>query len=356
MPVLFLTGFPGFIATRLLQEFLKASLFEQVHLLVEPRMEKRAATLLATLPQTAAFHFHVGDIRSETLGLSPRTREALQADVTHVCHLAALYNLRVAWEPAYAVNVLGTQHILQFARKIRALERLVYFSTAYVSGWRTGIVFEDELVGGYGFKNHYEHTKFLAEQLVRQAMDDLPITIVRPAIVVGDSQTGETAKFDGPYFVMQFFRRVPGTFPLPYIGRSEAEVNIVPVDYIARATAALTTLDVAVSRTYHLVDPHPLKAKEIYRIVHEKIRGTRLRGRLPLSWVQASLRFLPLARWLGVPLEATPYFEHPVHFDAYHASRDLKPLGIEVPPLPTYVDRMVDYFLKHADDPEKQVF
>ncbi len=354
MPVLFLTGFPGFIATRLLQEFVKSSDFEHIHLLVEPRMKEKAERALVRLGVSA--ELHEGDIRFEDLGLPVQVRERLHSEVTHVCHLAALYNLRVAWDPAYQVNVLGTQHVLHFARSVRSLERFIYFSTAYVSGWRTGIVFEDELVPGYGFKNHYEHTKFLAERLVRSVMEEMPVTVIRPGIVVGDSQTGETAKFDGPYFVMHFLHRIPGRFPLPYIGRSEAEVNLVPVDYIARATAALTTLEAATGKTYHLVDPAPLQAKEIYRLVHEKIRGTVPRGRLPFSWVQATLRFPSLSRTLGVPLEATPYFEHQVHYDAYHAIKDLRSLGIEVPRLTTYLDVLVAYYLQHAEDPEKQVF
>ena len=83
------------------------------------------------------------------------------------------------------------------------LERLAYVSTAYVAGKRTGVVYEHELVMGQDFKNHYESTKFQAEVWVRELLDPVPTTILRPAIVVGDSRTGETEKFDGPYYILR---------------------------------------------------------------------------------------------------------------------------------------------------------
>ena len=89
-------------------------------------------------------------------------------------------------------------------------------STAYVAGDRTGSVYEHELVVGQGFKNHYESTKFQAELWVRQRMDEIPTTVYRPAIVVGDSQNGETEKFDGPYYVLRTISRAAEhSGPLP---------------------------------------------------------------------------------------------------------------------------------------------
>ena len=93
--------------------------------------------------------------------------------------------------------------MLELCAACERLERLNYVSTAYVAGVRKGVVYEHELALGQAFKNHYESTKFQAEVWVRDAMDDVPTTIYRPAIVVGDSRTGETQKFDGPYYMLR---------------------------------------------------------------------------------------------------------------------------------------------------------
>ena len=97
----------------------------------------------------------------------------------------------------------GTQHVLDLARRAPGLERHHYVSTAYTAGWRSGRVHEAELAAGQTFKNHYESTKFAAEVVVRNELDRVPTTIYRPAIVVGDSRTGETQKFDGPYYLLR---------------------------------------------------------------------------------------------------------------------------------------------------------
>src|SRR5688500_7879259 len=142
-----------------------------------------------------------GDIGEPRLGLSDDEHQRLAGEVTLVFHLAAIYDLAVPLEIAQRVNVDGTGNVLDFCAAAKNLERLLYVSTAYVAGKRTGVVYEHELVMGQEFKNHYESTKFQAEVWVREMLDRVPTTIVRPGIVVGDSKTGETQKFDGPYFI-----------------------------------------------------------------------------------------------------------------------------------------------------------
>ena len=123
--------------------------------------------------------------------------------------------------------------MLAFCRAAERLERLNYVSTAYVAGDRTGVVYEHELDLGQGFKNHYESTKFQAEVWVRSAVDRIPTTIFRPAIVVGDSRTGETQKFDGPYYALRFIAATAARgMPVANIGRGATPFNVVPVDFI----------------------------------------------------------------------------------------------------------------------------
>ena len=127
------------------------------------------------------------------------------------------------------MNVDGTGNVLDLCAPREQLERLNYVSTAYVAGDRTGVVYEHELVLGQGFKNHYESTKFQAELWVHQTMDRVPTTVHRPAIVVGDSHTGETQKFDGPYYLLRTISRsVKERMPIPQFGRAEAPFNSCP--------------------------------------------------------------------------------------------------------------------------------
>ena len=157
------------------------------------------------------------------------------------------------------------------------LERLNYVSTAYVAGTRTGTVYEHELIMGQQHKNHYESTKFQAEVWVREYLDKVPTTIYRPAIVVGDSQTGETQKFDGPYYILRTFQRM-GRAPLPQFGRSEAPFNVVPVDFIVDAIAAAAGDEAAVGETLHLVDPEPVTAAELFKALAHEYTEPRAQG------------------------------------------------------------------------------
>ena len=115
----------------------------------------------------------------------------------------------------------------------------MYVSTAYVAGDRKGTVYEHELVLGQDFKNHYESTKFQAEVWVRESMAHVPTTILRPAIVVGDSKTGETEKFDGPYFLLRAISQAErfGRPPVQF-GHAEAPFNVVPVDFVVAGMVA----------------------------------------------------------------------------------------------------------------------
>src|SRR3954464_2680349 len=230
------TGFPGFIGARLIGRLLADDPAATVVALVEPRMVDKARPAAAKI-DADRIEVQPGDITDPKLGLGDAGYKALAERTTSVHHLAAIYDLHVAAALAERVNVMGTQHIVDFCRAAPNLERHNYVSTAYVAGWRSGRVLESELAAGQSFKNHYESTKFAAEVAVRNTMDEIPTTIYRPAIVVGDSRTGETQKFDGPYYSLRTISRPRGR-PLPQIGRGDAPFNVVPVDFVVDAIAA----------------------------------------------------------------------------------------------------------------------
>src|SRR4051794_37820867 len=248
MPRTFLlTGFPGFLAGRLAPRLLADDDEARIVALVEPRMLERARALAPEGVDVVA-----GDITDPALGLDAPTYERLASEVVRVFHLAAVYDLAVGAEPAERVNVTGTQHVLDFCRRAARLERHHYVSTAYVAGLRSGLVLESELAAGQAFKNFYESTKFAAEVLVRASMDAVPTTVYRPAIVVGDSRTGQTQKFDGPYYLLRTYAAAKG--PLLQIGRGDAPFNVVPVDFVIDALAAGARDERAAGHTLHLVD------------------------------------------------------------------------------------------------------
>ena len=199
-------------------------------------------------------------------------------------------------EIAQRVNVDGTGNVVELCAAAENLERHVYISTAYVAGRRTGTVYEHELVLGQDFKNHYESTKFQAEVWVRESMSQVPTTILRPAIVVGDSKTGETQKFDGPYFILRVIAEAARLSQPPLnFGRSDAPFNAVPVDYVVEAIAAAASDPAASGETLHLVDTDPLSARELTEALSMAYSGRAPRGRLAPSMVSNSMR-LPAMR------------------------------------------------------------
>ena len=191
-----ITGFPGFIGRRLAAKLLADDPKLALVALVEPRMVDAARTAADEL-DPKRLEVVAGDIGQRDLGLGERY-EPLRSEVRRVFHLAAIYDLAVPLQVAQRVNVDGTGNVLDFCLGAKRLERLIYVSTAYVAGWRTGTVYEHELSLGQRFKNHYESTKFQAEVWVRAAIDRVPTTVLRPAIVVGDSQHGGDAEVRRP--------------------------------------------------------------------------------------------------------------------------------------------------------------
>jgi len=339
-----LTGYPGFIASRLVGALLDDDPELRIVALVESR-------LASTAREQAPDRVEVveGDITERRLNLSDADYERLSAEVTQVYHLAAIYDLAVPIEAAQAVNVNGTGNVLDFCLACESLERLHYVSTAYVAGLRTGVVYEHELSLGQRFKNHYESTKFQAEVWVRQQMDRIPTTTYRPAVVVGDSRSGETVKFDGPYYMLRVISRSQRMGqPIPRFGRAEATFNVVPVDFVIDALR----VGAGAGDTIHLVDPDPVTASEVFDTLAEAYAGRKTAYRLPPKLVAASLHIGAVRKFFaGAPAESIRYLNHPVRFDTRRADEVLGAKDVHCPKLRDYVEPMVRFFSEHEDDP-----
>ncbi|MGI8846469.1 MAG: SDR family oxidoreductase [Thermoleophilaceae bacterium] len=346
-----LTGFPGFIGRRLVKRLLDDAGELRVTAVVEGRMAEEAERLAA--PWNGRLEIVIGDIADPHLALSDAEWERLTGSVDTVFHLAAIYNLAVPLELAERVNVGGTGNVLDLCAACDGLERLVYVSTAYVAGRRLGTVYEHELVLGQEFKNHYERTKFQAEAWVRERMGDIPTTILRPAIVVGDSQTGETEKFDGPYYLLRSVAQAQRHGrPTVQLGREDAPFNVVPVDYVVASMAAAASDDAMIGQTLHLVDPEPLSAAALLVALSQEYAGRAPQGRLPAWILDFVLRFAPVRKLLSdTPRESIAYLNHPVRFDTRSAVALLEPHGLRPPNFHEYVKPMVAFFRAHEDDP-----
>src|SRR4051794_1082860 len=351
--MLFVTGFPGFIGKRLVRELLADSSTIKVACLVEPRMQETAREAASEIADGERIEIITGDITERRLGLSSDDYERLTAETKAVFHLAAIYNLAVPLDIAQKVNVDGTGNIVEFCQACEKLERHNYVSTAYVAGTRKGVVYEHELIMGQWFKNHYESTKFQAEVWVRESMDKVPTAIYRPAIVVGDSETGLTQKFDGPYFMLRAIGvSVKRGWPIAKYGRSAAPFNVVPVDFVVSGLMAGSKDDKAIGETFHLVDPEPISSGEVFELLSELYANKKPAYTVPAKPVALALRAKPVRDLFeGIPAESIQYLNHPVRYDARRAADLLERGGLRLPRFPEYAETMVKFFREHEDDP-----
>ncbi len=196
-----------------------------------------------------------GDVTLPDLGLDADTYGTLRRQLSRVIHAAADLRLDAPLEEARRTNVDGTRRVLELARAVQAdhgLDRLGVVSTAYVCGRRQGEIPEDELSGADGFENVYERTKYEAETLVREAMSDLPVSIFRPGMIVGDSETGTISTFNTVYPLLR--RYLTASLPVVPVRRA-ARLNLVPVDLVADAVVRLTFDPLASGKTFHLTTP-----------------------------------------------------------------------------------------------------
>ncbi|MFQ5527221.1 MAG: SDR family oxidoreductase [Thermoanaerobaculia bacterium] len=355
MATVFFTGFPGFLGSELLPRVLERRASDRAVCLVQAKFahlaELRAAELVEREAALAGrIELAEGDITAPGLGLE--SDHDLVADVREIFHLAAVYDLMVEREVGVRVNVDGTRNVLDFAEQCASLERLQYVSTCYVSGRYAGIFREADLDVGQEFNNFYEETKFLAEVDVQARMKEgLPTTIYRPAVVVGDSETGATQKYDGPYFVIRWLLRQPAVAVLPIVGDPTAvRVNLVPRDFVVEAISRLSGLDASLGEVYQLADPNPLTVDQLIDLVGETTGRKVLRVPALRSVAKASLDYVPgLQSLMQIPSAAIDYFAHPTHYTTDHVDRDLEGSGIHVPHLSTYMPRLVEFVRANPD-------
>lgn len=356
---LLLTGATGFLGTELLARYLQETdreIFAVVRADDDAHAQDRIHDTLESAFGTAApFRGRVralaGDMTLPGLGLDPDVAQSIAGAVDEIIHGAAAVSFDLDLARARAINVRGTREMLDLAalcHRRGGLRRFTYISTAYVAGRHKGRFAEDDLDVGQRFRNAYEQSKFESEQLVRAAGEALPVTVVRPSIIVGDSRTGWTASFNVLYWPTRALAR--GAFPvLP--ARRRSPVDVVSVDYVADAVRVLAAMPEAAGRTYHLTSARDATSiGELLALACEKldVKAPPLIAPALYLRVLGPLlgRLQPRRRaFLGAAATYVPYFAVRAQFDDSRARAALGP-QVRPTPLGEYYERIIDYALR----------
>ena len=339
------TGWPAFTAARLMKKILSGDSETRLVILSREKFALGAQEMLDALPddQGRRARVVVGDVCDMDLGLAGSEVRELAAEVTSIHHLAGIYYLGVEREAAERVNVDGTRGVIELAGECRKLRRLSHWSTAGVSGRRRGVILEEELDEGQSFRNFYEETKFEAEKLARAAQRNLPLTILRPGVIVGDTTSGEIDKLDGPYYLLVLIATSAAQLRVPLPGRGTAPLHLVPIDYVIDAGHALSRDERAAGRTFHLTDPNPLPARRVYQLVAELSQRKLARGFLPTGLAKTLLRTPGIDRLARGPLSFLESFDKQCFYNCRHALALLEPAGIKCAPFDSYADNVVTF-------------
>jgi thioester reductase-like protein len=347
-----ITGFPGFLGTELMDRLLRNSDARFLALIQSKFLELAKLKILELEKRVPGAIQRIelieGDITEPGLGLRNFDRKG---QINRVYHFAAVYDLNVSEKLAKKINVEGTRHVLDFIETLPSLKHFHYVSTCYVSGRHDGPFSEADLEKGQSFNNFYESTKHEAEVLVRSRMNEIPTTIYRPSIVVGDSNTGETQKYDGPYFVLQWLLRQGHFAILPQMGDpTQYTINLVPSNFVIEAMVYLSERESSIGKTFQLADPAPLTIAETVQVLAKACKRQLITIPLPKAFAKWAVGTLPgLETWLGIPRSSLDYFVHPTHYDTRETLNALKDSGIHCPPFESYVKILVEYMTANPE-------
>jgi thioester reductase-like protein/NADP-dependent 3-hydroxy acid dehydrogenase YdfG len=367
----FVTGATGFLGRRLVERLLEKRQ-GRVYVLVRASSLERLGDLIerwsVVAGASAAKRVQpvVGDLRRPLLGVEQEQVAELRGKIVHFFHLAAVYDMTAPAELNTAVNVGGTTHAVELARTLEA-QRLHHVSSIAVAGEYHGVFEESMFDEGQKLPSPYHRTKFESERIVRE-QPYVPWRVYRPAIVVGDSQTGEMDKIDGPYYFFKAIQRARRLVPewLPLVGLDLGKTNVVPVDWVVGALDHIAHEPDLDGRAFHLTDPRPQRVDDLFNefaaaahaprfAVSVDKRLTDLVPRWPLS---LALRVPPLRQVrrlalheLGIPEQVLSHVELVPTFDTHETQQTLKGSALETPPaLHEYAPRLWDYWEREMDD------
>jgi len=267
-------------------------------------------------------------------------------------------------ESQIAVNIEGTRNTVEFAKAIDA-GHFHHVSSIAAAGLYEGVFREDMFDEAENYEHPYFLTKHESEKIVRKECK-VPWSVYRPAMVVGDSQTGEMDKIDGPYYFFKLIQRMRQLLPpwMPAVGLEGGRVNIVPVDFVVDALDYLSHQADINKRCFHLVDPVGYRVGDVLDIFSRAAHAPKMNlfinaalfGFVPKSIKKGLMAVAPVRRIrnavlkdLGLPEDILSFVNYPTRFDSRETQAALKGSGIEVPNLKDYAWRLWDYWERHLD-------
>ncbi|MGB8224414.1 MAG: SDR family oxidoreductase [Polyangiales bacterium] len=357
------TGASGFIGKHLLDALVRRG--QTIYCLVQPTSEGKFRDLIDQRWPSARSQLVLlpGNIGEPLCGLPPDQVEDLRAEVQHVFHLAALYDMTAGMEESQKANVEGTRNACRLAEALDAT--LHYTSSTAVAGDYIGFFREDMFDEGQKHKNPYFKTKFLAEKLVREECQTR-YKIYRPGAVVGSSVNGEADKIDGIYYAFKLIQRMRRALPswFPLVGFEGSELHVVPVDYVARAIDAIAHNEEVRSNTFHLTDPKPKSFGDALNLLCEAAHAPSFDARIDprvlkmvprgLVGLLGAMPAVKTARRevladIGIPESVLPYVNWRSSFDTRETQAALARTDIRCPPFEQYAWKIWDYWERHMD-------
>ncbi len=249
----FVTGATGFIGRNLVQRLLEHDGAE-IHVLVREGSRGRMEELIEGWGARDRVHPVIGDLQQPKLGVEASWIAENQGALDHVFHLAAIYDMSAPDEVNETLNVGGTRQLVALVNELKP-KTLHHVSSIAVAGAHKGLFREDQFDEGQKLPSAYHRTKFESERIVREQAQ-VPWRVYRPAIVVGDSRTGEMDKIDGPYYFFKVIQRLRDLLPqwVPLVGPEIGDTNIVPVDFVADAMDEIAHREGLDGQAFHLAD------------------------------------------------------------------------------------------------------
>ena len=360
----FVTGATGFIGKRLVKKLLERK-GSVVHFLIRKESENKVVGLREFWGVGSARAVPVlGDLTRKKLGLSTEAIKALKGRIDHFHHLAAVYDLGADEESQIAVNIEGTRNAVELAKAIDA-GHFHHVSSIAAAGLYEGVFREDMFDEAENYEHPYFMTKHESEKIVRTECR-VPWSVYRPAMVVGDSSTGEMDKIDGPYYFFKLIQRMRQLLPpwMPSIGLEGGRINIVPVDFVVNALDLISHKPGITGKCYHLVDPVGYRVGDVLDIFSRAAHAPRMNlfvnaallGFIPRSVTKGLMALAPVRRIrnavmkdLGVPADMMTFVNYPTRFDCRETLALLKGSAVQCPNLKDYAWRLWDYWERHLD-------
>ncbi|MBB6560576.1 NAD(P)-dependent dehydrogenase (short-subunit alcohol dehydrogenase family) [Acidovorax soli] len=360
----FVTGATGFIGKRLVKKLLERK-GAVVHFLIRQESADKVADLRSYWGVSAARALPVfGDLTAKKLGVATEDVKKLKGQIDHFYHLAAVYDLGADEETQVAVNIEGTRNTVDLAKAIDA-GHFHHVSSIAAAGLYEGVFREDMFEEAEGLDHPYFQTKHESEKIVRQDCK-VPWTVYRPAMVVGDSTTGEMDKIDGPYYFFKLIQRLRQLLPpwMPTVGLEGGRVNIVPVDFVVNALNVISHQKDIGKKCYHLVDPVGYRVGDVLDIFSRAAHAPRMNlfinaallGFIPKGIKKSLMAMAPVRRVrnavlkdLGLPEDMLTFVNYPTRFDCRETLAALKGSGVTCPNLKDYAWRLWDYWERNLD-------